>query len=356
MNRLKNLKKTTKVDFATYLGVIIAFAIVFPLEQSGSLSRSVSGMLVPICAYIVMAISLNLTVGILGELSLGHAGFMSVGAFTGVVTAMSLQGAASPTVRLILAIIVGAIFAAAAGVIVGVPVLRLHGDYLAIVTLAFGEIIRDLITCLLVGYDKNGLHIGFNASGNMTIDDLHLAEGGYAIIKGAQGATGTDKISSFLAGFILIMITLVIVLNLVRSRSGRAIMALRDNRIAAESVGVNITKYKLMAFITSAALAGAAGALYGLSFSNLSATKFDFNTSILVLVYVVLGGLGNIWGCIIAAAILYILPEALRGFSDYRMLIYAIVLILVMLGTNNPQLKALFSKIIPHRREEKGGV
>ena len=116
-------------------------------------------------------------------------------------------------------------------------------------------------------------------------------------------------------------------------------MAVRDNRIAAEAVGIPVTKYKMMAFVTSAALAGAAGALFGLNYSNLAATKFDFNTSILVLVFVVLGGLGNIWGSIIATVILYILPEALRGFASYRMLIYAIVLIVVMLTTNNPTLK-----------------
>ena len=146
------------------------------------------------------------------------------------------------------------------------------------------------------------------------------------------------------------MITLVIVLNLVRSRTGRAVMAIRDNRIAAESVGINVTKYKLIAFVTSAALAGAAGALYGLNFSSLQATKFNFNTSILVLVFVVLGGLGNIWGSVIAATVLTILPEALRGFDDYRMLIYAIVLILVMLATNNAQAKALLGRIIPKRK------
>lgn len=151
------------------------------------------------------------------------------------------------------------------------------------------------------------------------------------------------------------LVTLIIVLNLIRSRSGRAIMALRDNRIAAESVGINVTKYKLMAFVLSAALAGAAGALYGLNFSNLSSAKFDFNTSILVLVFVVLGGLGNIWGSIIAAAVLTVLPEALRGFEDYRMLVYALVLIFVMLATNNSRLKALFSKLVP-RRGKGGGI
>ena len=351
---MNKLKKTTKVDFATYLGVIAVFIVVTVLKNNGALTRSLTGQLVPICCYIVMAVSLNLTVGILGELSLGHAGFMSIGAFSGIVTAMRLQAAVpSPALRLALAIIVGAFFAAIFGFIVGVPVLRLRGDYLAIVTLAAGEIIKELVNCLIIGHDENGLHIVFNATGTKSVTDLGLTEGGKVLIKGAQGATGTETIASFTAGFVLIMITLVIVLNLVRSRSGRAIMALRDNRIAAESVGINITKYKLMAFVTSAALAGAAGALYGLNFSNLVSSKFDFNTSILVLVFVVLGGLGSIWGSIIAATVLTVLPEALRGFDDYRMLVYAVVLILVMLATNDPRVKALISRIIPRREKEE---
>ena len=242
----KTLNKTKIADFATYIGVVIAFIVMNALMNEGLLTRSMKGQLVPICCYIVMAVSLNLTVGILGELSLGHAGFMSVGAFTGVVTAMSLQSAIpSDGVRLALAIVMGAIFAGIAGTLVGIPVLRLHGDYLAIVTLAFGEIIKELINCLIIGHDENGLHIIFNATGAKTVTDLGLTETGKVLIKGAQGATGTDTIASFTAGFILIMVTLVVVLNLARSRSGRAIMALRDNRIAAESVGINVTKYKL---------------------------------------------------------------------------------------------------------------
>ena len=354
MSYFKNMKKTTKVDFATYGGVIVAFVIMYVLQSLGMLNRSVSGMLVPICCYIVMAVSLNLTVGVLGELSLGHAGFMSVGAFSGIIIAMSLRDViASNALRLVIAMIAGAFFAAVAGFIVGIPVLRLRGDYLAIVTLAFGEIIKEIMNCLVVGKDSRGLHIALNISGKVTVDSLELDEKGYAIIKGAQGATGTDKIASFLAGFILIMITLVIVLNLVRSRAGRAILAIRDNRIAAESVGINITKYKMMAFVTSAAMAGAAGALFGLNYSNLGAAKFDFNTSILILVFVVLGGLGNIWGSVIAATVLYVLPEALRGFDKYRMLVYAIILILVMLATNNEYLKQLFAKIAAKKNEKK---
>lgn len=347
----KQMKTVTKVDYATYAGVILAFVIVVFCQSAGLLNRSMSGMLVPICAYVCMAVSLNLTVGILGELSLGHAGFMSVGAFSGVVTAMSLQSAIpNDVIRLVVALVVGAVFAAGVGFIVGIPVLRLRGDYLAIVTLAFGEIIKDLINCLLVGWDENGLHIALNFDGTKTIQSLGLSEDGIAIIKGAQGATGNARIATFTAGFVLVMITLIVVLNLVRSRTGRAVMAIRDNRIAAESVGINVTKYKLTAFVTSAALAGAAGALFGLNYSSVSAEQFDFNTSILILVYVVLGGLGNIWGSIIATVILYVLPEALRQFSDYRMLVYAIVLILVMLATNNPQLKALLGRIIPRRK------
>ena len=336
----KNMKRTTRVDYLTYIGVILAFIVVTACQSMGLLSRQVTGMLVPICCYVVMAVSLNLTVGILGELSLGHAGFMSVGAFSGIITSMSLSASvSSELVRVVLALLVGTVFAAITGVIVGVPVLRLRGDYLAIVTLAFGEIIRDVINCLLVGWDENGLHIALNLDGSKSIDSLGLSENGIEIIKGAQGASGNDRIATFAVGFVLVMITLIVVLNLIRSRTGRAVMAIRDNRIAAESIGINITKYKLIAFVTSAALAGAAGALFGLNYASVSAAQFDFNTSIMVLVYVVLGGLGNIWGSVLATVVIYVLPEALREYADLRMLLYAVILILVMLATHNPALR-----------------
>ena len=349
--KFKSLKKTTKVDFATYLGVIAVFIVVTVLQNGGMLNRKTLGLLVPICCYMSMAVSLNLTVGILGELSLGHAGFMSVGAFSGIVVSQSLAGLIpNGPVRLALSMFIGALLAALVGLLIGTPVLRLQGDYLAIVTLAFGEIIKELINCLIIGCDEKGLHFVFNLSGNKTVDDLGLSANGTAIIKGAQGATGTATIASFTAGFILVMLTLFVVLNLTRSRAGRAIMAIRDNHIAAQAIGLNLTKYKLLAFVTSAALAGAAGALFGLNYSSLQATKFNFNLSILVLVFVVLGGLGNVWGSLVAAAALTILPEALRPLHDYRMLIYAIVLIFVMLATNNPQAKAFFGRLLPHRR------
>ena len=256
-------------------------------------------------------------------------------------------------------VIVGAVLAGIAGVIVGVPVLRLRGDYLAIVTLAFGEIIRNIMNVLYVGVDKNGLH--FSLENEMA---LNLEEGGKAILKGPMGFTTNVKLASFTAGFILVLIALTVVLNLVNSRSGRAIMALRDNRIAAESVGIGATKYKLMAFVTSAVMAGAAGVLYAMNFSSVAPKKFDFNTSILVLVFVVLGGIGNIRGSIIAAAFLTYLPELLRAINldEYRMLVYAIVLILVMIATNNPVMRGFFNGIkekfrkSPEQPAEKGGV
>jgi len=230
--------------------------------------------------------------------------------------------------RFFIALLIGAVFAGVFGLLIGIPVLRLKGDYLAIVTLAFGEIIKNLVNILFVGLDENGFHISFTNT-----MDLNMAEDGQVIIKGAQGITGTPHDSNFTIGIVLLLVTLFIVLNLIHSRDGRAIMAIRDNTIAAESVGIHITKYKLMAFSISAALAGVAGVLYAHNLSTLTALpkNFGYNMSIMILVFVVLGGIGNIRGSIIASVILTLLPELLRGLNDYRMLIYSIVLIVMML-------------------------
>lgn len=342
-NFLTKMNKNSRNGFINYGIIVLFFIVIQILSGTGSLTNTLSGQLVPICAYIIMALALNLVVGISGELSLGHAGFMSVGAFAGVVAsgAMKFQGAENGAVRLIVAIIVGAIFAAIAGVIIGIPVLRLRGDYLAIVTLAFGEIIKNVMNCLYVGVDANGLHFSVTDE-----EHMNMLDGGTTIIKGPMGAVGVQKISTFIAAIILVLVVLFVIQNLVNSRTGRAIMAIRDNRIAAEASGINVTKYKLIAFVTSAAIAGAAGALYGLNFSTIIPKKFDFNTSILILVFVVLGGIGNLTGSIIAAALLTVLPEVLREFQDYRMLAYAIVLILVMIATNNDKVRALFKRLL----------
>lgn len=335
---LKTMNKTTRSNMITYLMVIAAFVVVQIMMAGGNISSSLKGQLVPICAYIVMAISLNLTVGVLGELSLGHAGFMSAGAFSGVVAAQCFsQNIDNPVIVLILAMIVGGIVAAIVGVLVGVPVLRLSGDYLAIVTLAFGEIIKGIVNNLYVGLDAAGLHFC------MIKNTLEMEAGGKLLINGPMGLLGIPRIATFTMGFILIMVCLIVIFNLVNSKSGRAIMALRDNKIAAQSVGINVTNYKLMAFVISAAMAGMAGVLFATNFSTVVASKFDINTSILVLVFVVLGGLGNMRGSIIAATVLTVLPEMLREFSEYRMLVYAIVLIVMMLATNNPTLKNTLS-------------
>ena len=331
--------KKSPFPFLTYILVIGAYVALQVLQARGELSATMRGMLVPICAYVVMAVSLNLTVGVLGELSLGHAGFMSVGAFLGTSTAIALQDAVPvPGVRLTIALIVAALFAAVAGFLIGIPVLRLNGDYLAIVTLAFGEIIKAIFNNLYLGVDSKGVHI------SLLEDVTNTAKDGRLIIQGPMGIGGIQKISTFTAGFILIMISLIVIFNLVSSRAGRAIMAIRDNHIAAQSVGVNIIKYKMMAFVTSAALAGSAGALFAMNYSTVVANKFDFNTSILILVFVVLGGLGNMLGSIIAAAVLTILPEALRPIAEYRMLLYAVLLILMMLTANHPFVKGLFNR------------
>lgn len=347
---MKKTKKTLVSNLITYGIVIATFVVCQILIQNGQMTRSFKGQLVPICVYVVMAVSLNLTVGISGELSLGHAGFMSVGAFTGAIVSTWMLAAfqlENTTIRLIISMLCGGVTAGIAGVLIGIPVLRLRGDYLAIVTLAFGEIIRNVLNCLYVSLDGGAMHIGF----------LNPNLPGTLIVNGPIGATGIAKISTFGMGFALILFTLFVVLNLVNSRAGRAIMACRDNRIAAESVGIPVTKYKMMAFVVSAVLAGMAGALFGLNFSTVTASKFKFDTSILVLVFVVLGGIGNIRGSVIAATVLTVLPELLRAFADYRMLVYAIVLILVMLLTNSPILSNLTAKLYPkfHKRAKKGG-
>ena len=270
--------------------------------------------MVPICIYVIMAVSLNLVVGILGELSLGHAGFMCVGAFSSAFFSKCMKDVIENGIlRFLLAMLIGIAVAAVFGIIIGIPVLRLKGDYLAIVTLAFGEIIKNLVNVLFIGKDSNGFHFS-----TKDVMGLNMDPDGTVIVNGPQGITGTPQDSTFFIGFIMILITLFIVLNLINSRDGRAIMAIRDNRIAAESVGINITKYKLMAFTISAALAGGAGVLYAHNLSTLTANtnNFGYNQSIMILVFVVLGGIGNIRGSIIAAVILTLLPELLRGLQD----------------------------------------
>ena len=326
---MKKMKKVTKDHLVTYGMVLAAYVIVQIMLASGSLSSLMQGLLVPLTIYSIVAIGLNLCVGYLGELSLGHAGFMCVGAFSSAFFTKCMEHTGMhEALRFLLAIIVGTLVAALFGFLIGIPVLRLRGDYLAIVTLAFGEIIKNIMNVLYVGKDGNGFHFSIKDAAS-----LNMAEDGEMIINGAKGITGTPHQSTFTIGVLLILVSLFVVFHLVDSRSGRAIMAIRDNRIAAESVGINITKFKLLGFTISAAIAGTGGVLYAHNLSTLTAlpANFGYNMSIMILVFVVLGGMGSFRGSIISAVLLTMLPEVLRGLSDYRMLIYAVVLIAMML-------------------------
>ena len=308
-----------KKNIVLALIAVIIYVVIFSLAQFGVLSRHTQSLLVPIGVNIILAVSLNLTVGFLGELTLGHAGFMSVGAYAGCL--FTIYCNLPVWIEFPLALIIGGLVAAIFGVIIGIPALRLNGDYLAIVTLAFGEIIRSVLN-----------NVKFTG--------------------GAGGLKGIDKTSNFTIAYILVILTLIVITNVVHSRHGRALMAIRDNIIAAQSVGINIVYYKLVAFVGAAFFAGVAGVLYGHNLGILKPSTFDFNKSIEILVIVVLGGMGNITGSVIAAIIITLLPEVLRDLADYRMLIYSIALIVMMLFSSNPTLVEFRKKIF---KTKKGG-
>lgn len=347
---VRRLRGQTKDNLITYAIALGMFAVAQIFSATGSMSSLFQGLLIPLCVYAIMAVSLNLTVGILGELSLGHAGFMCVGAYAGSIFSMLTKTALpSVWVRFPLALLIGALAAALFGLIIGIPVLRLSGDYLAIVTLAFGEIIKNLVNNLYIATDANGIHVSVSSVSSMQLDGATQK----VILNGPMGITGTPNDSTFIVAFILLLFTLCIVMNLKDSRAGRAIMAIRDNRIAAESVGINIAKYKLIAIVISAFFAGIAGVLYSHNLATLNATtkNFGYNMSIMILVYVVLGGMGSIRGSMIAAVLLTILPEWLRFLADYRMLIYAVVLIFMMLFNSAPVFVRLREQMGQHTRK-----
>lgn len=353
---MKSIQKSTKDALITYGLVILVYIVMQILLKTGHVSSLIQGLLVPMCVYSLVAIGLNLCVGYLGELSLGHAGFMCVGAFTGAFVSKVLRDSVQSDLLLfLLALVAGVVMASVFGFLIAVPVLRLKGDYLAIVTLAFGEIIKNIVNVLYVAKDDRGIHFAFSDPKKMSFDDSN----GIWLINGAKGINRISNLSSFTIGIVMILIALFLVYNLVNSRSGRAIMAIRDNNIAAESVGINITKYKLMAFTISAAIAGAGGVLYAHNLSTVTATptNFGYNMSIMILVFVVLGGMGSLRGSVIAAVLLTLLPEVMRGLKDYRMLIYSIVLIAMMLFNWAPKSiefrKRMTEKFLKHKTAGK---
>ncbi len=328
----KKIVSNTKSNLITYAILVVFFAVAVIWSQTGEMPRKIQNLLVPLCIYSILAVSLNLVVGVLGDLSLGHAGFMCIGAYTGAVFTNIFESVIpNDFIRYGLALLIGGIFAAIFGFIICIPVLRLKGDYLAIVTLAFGEIIKNILNIVYLGIDSEGLKLSIDGTSynEMLLDD------GKTIIKGAMGITGTSRDANFIIAFVLLFITVMASLNLINSRTGRAVMAIRDNGIAAQTIGINISKYKLIVFTIASFFAGIAGVLFSHNMNSFSASGFDYNTSILILVYVVLGGIGSIRGSVIAAILLYALPELLREVGEYRMLIYAILLITMMIVNNS---------------------
>lgn len=287
----------TKKNLIT-VAFIIGIYLIIAFLDGNVLNRHYKSLLIPIGINMILAVSLNLTTGFLGELSLGHAGFMAIGAYSGSIFTIYMN--LPPFIEFILGLILGGIMAAVFGVLIGVPVLRLKGDYLAIVTLAFGEIIRSIFNYL-------------------------------KITGGAMGLSKIPRYANYTWTYVIVVITVIVCYNLVHSRHGRAVCSIRENYLAAESIGIKVSKYKIMAFVVAAFFAGVAGVLYGHTFSSIKPPIFDYNKSIEILVIVVLGGMGSIKGSIIAAFFLTVLPEVLRGTDDFRLLLYSVVLIAMML-------------------------
>ena len=291
-------RKTLKMPVRYLMNAVLVVLLFLALSYmtGNMLSTYQNKVLMTVGINIILAVSLNVATGYLGQLPLGHAGFMAVGAYC------PLPGPVSFVLGLVLACVMAGLF----GVLIGIPALRLTGDYLAILTLGFGEIIRITLN---------------------NIDDVL----GFKLFYGAKGLKNIPKYSNFTNVFLCVVITCFLIHAMMKSRHGRAVLAIRDNEIAAESCGIQTTYYKVMAFAFSAAFAGLAGGLYACYLGVLDPSTFGFMKSIEILVMVVLGGMGSMLGSILSATVLTILPEATRSFESYRMVVYSLVLILMMI-------------------------
>lgn len=321
------MRKNLRSYIINIIAVVVLFFILWGLMLAGIIDSYYSGILVTVGINIILAASLNLSTGFLGQLVLGHAGFMSVGAYAAALFTMNMPEGIPLMVRFLISLLVGGLVAAVFGIAIGIPALRLRGDYLAIITLGFAEIIRVVI-----------LNLGFTGGG-----------------QGLKNIpTPTEDTTSYFAIVFWVMVLVLFVLYaFIRSRQGRAIKSIRDDEIAAESCGINTTYYKILGFTVSAFFAGIAGGLYAHYITILDPSNFGFMRSIEILVMVVLGGMGSFTGSILAATVLTALPEALRAFSDYRMLIYSLLLIVMMifkpsglLGTYEFSLTRLLDKLM----------
>lgn len=329
------IRKTFKFKhYANYLVVIAALVLFVLLQSGGVLKRSSSNLLTQIGFSIILAVSLNLVVGFLGELSLGHAGFMCIGAYLGVFIQSKLTAVMPALPALILSMLIGGCIAALFGFVVGLPALRLKGDYLAIVTLAFGEIVRNIFKNL--PWFGGALGLPSHTYGN----------------------------NLFIITFVAVLIMLFFSQNLIRSKHGRAITAIRDNEIAAKAMGINVTYYKLFVFVISAFFAGVAGVIYGNYTTPILYSFFSYNYSIEILVMVVLGGMGNIGGSIAAATLItyvnFVLTTKLSGdLAALKYLVYALILMVVVIFGNAPALRPIKEKLsikgwLSRLRKKKG--
>ena len=314
--RLRTFVTRTAMLAATYLIVLV-------LIQAGIINAYLQATMVTICVNIMLAVSLNLVTGFTGQFSLGQAGFMAIGAYsTGLITM------AIPTVwGFVLGLATGAVLAAMVGFLIGLPTLRLRGDYLAIATLGMAEIIRVLL-----------LNMGFT--------------------NGAAGLSGIPQFVNWSWLFVLTVGTVVLITNFLNSRHGRDCIAVREDEIAAESIGVRSTRVKTLAFMTGAFFGAVAGGVYASYFYFLKPDLFGFMQSINILVIVVLGGLGSVSGSIIAAVLLAIVSTLLQPFPEIRMILYSLVLVVLMvfrpqgiMGSRELSLK-VFSRLLPKRSKD----
>ncbi len=296
------MSKRNKLSYLiNFIAIVVVYLILFALIELGVFNRYWTSIIILICINIIMATSLNFSTGFLGQLVLGHAGFMAIGGYTAATVGILLTNAGSPAFStIILGVFAGGIFAAISGVIIGIPALRLRGDYLAIMTLAFAEIVR------------------------IVINNLEFTGG-------AQGLTGIPRVMNFTYVYVFMVLCVAFLMLLARSRHGRAIISIRENEIAAEAVGVNSTKYKVTGFAISAFIGGIGGGLFAFQIGFLQPSMFGFMKSVDILVMVVLGGMGSMTGSVVAAAVFTWLPEALRSFDEYRMVAYAVLLIVMMI-------------------------
>ncbi|MGI5985602.1 MAG: branched-chain amino acid ABC transporter permease [Oscillospiraceae bacterium] len=338
---MKNNEKIIPMPLRYLINIVLFVVFLLVMNNlivSGTIPKYYAGVISFIGVNIILAVSLNIATGYLGQLPLGHAGFMAIGAYT---SALIMKAASGSATIFPFALIAGGLIAALFGLIIGIPALRLKGDYLAILTLGFGEIIRVIL---------------------LNIDNVL----GFTLTNGAAGLQKIPKTTNFLITFIMVGITCYVIHTMMKSRHGRAILSIRENEIASESCGINTTYYKTLGFVVSAFFAGIAGGLYAGNIGILSPSAFNFMKSIEILVMVVLGGMGSMFGSVLSATVLTALPEALRRFEDYRMVVYSLVLVIVMIfkpsglmGTYDFSLNGLLDKLILKFRgnhTEKGAM